>query len=128
MASSGAEALHVLQSMIDVSAERLDGLRTHCATSAELTQQEIRTLEVSRARVPRLRLIVLSLTRPPDPLNRYAPSQMPDLRFRLSPFSPYLRYCDANNVIYAAIESISIAHCPLPLAPSLRRLSFSNTK
>ncbi|KAJ8972622.1 hypothetical protein NQ314_000078 [Rhamnusium bicolor] len=31
--------------MIDVSAERLEGLRTQCATSAELTQQEIRTLE-----------------------------------------------------------------------------------
>lgn len=39
--------LQILQSMIDVSAERLEGLRTQCATSAELTQQEIRTLEVS---------------------------------------------------------------------------------
>lgn len=39
--------LQVIQSMIDASAERLDGLRTQCATSAELTQQEIRTLEVS---------------------------------------------------------------------------------
>lgn len=39
-------ALDVLQSMIDVSAEALEGLRTQCATSAELTQQEIRTLEV----------------------------------------------------------------------------------
>lgn len=38
--------LQILQSMIDVSAERLEGLRTQCATSAELTQQEIRTLEV----------------------------------------------------------------------------------
>lgn len=38
--------LHIIQSMIDVSAERLEGLRTKCATSAELTQQEIRTLEV----------------------------------------------------------------------------------
>ncbi|KAK9730071.1 Phorbol esters/diacylglycerol binding domain (C1 domain) [Popillia japonica] len=37
--------LQVIQSMIDASAERLDGLRTQCATSAELTQQEIRTLE-----------------------------------------------------------------------------------
>lgn len=41
------QELRVLQSMIDVSAERLEGLRTQCATSAELTQQEIRTLEVS---------------------------------------------------------------------------------
>jgi len=39
-------ALVVVQSMIDISAERLKGLRTQCATSAELTQQEIRTLEV----------------------------------------------------------------------------------
>lgn len=37
--------LDVIQSMIDISAERLEGLRTQCATSAELTQQEIRTLE-----------------------------------------------------------------------------------
>ncbi|XP_063916081.1 kinase suppressor of Ras 2 isoform X3 [Zophobas morio] len=37
--------LHIIQSMIDVSAQRLEGLRTQCATSAELTQQEIRTLE-----------------------------------------------------------------------------------
>lgn len=37
--------LDVIQSMIDISAERLESLRTQCATSAELTQQEIRTLE-----------------------------------------------------------------------------------
>lgn len=51
MADEGSEQtlrnnLHIIQSMIDVSAERLEGLRTQCATSAELTQQEIRTLEV----------------------------------------------------------------------------------
>lgn len=39
-------ALDVVQSMIEISAERLEGLRTKCSTSAELTQQEIRTLEV----------------------------------------------------------------------------------
>ncbi|XP_020279026.1 kinase suppressor of Ras 2 [Pseudomyrmex gracilis] len=37
--------LNILQDLIDVSAERLEGLRTQCSTSAELTQQEIRTLE-----------------------------------------------------------------------------------
>ncbi|KAJ8679733.1 hypothetical protein QAD02_015520 [Eretmocerus hayati] len=37
--------MHVVQSMIDISADRLEGLRTQCSTSAELTQQEIRTLE-----------------------------------------------------------------------------------
>lgn len=35
----------VIQSMIDISTDRLEALRTQCATSAELTQQEIRTLE-----------------------------------------------------------------------------------
>lgn len=39
------DAVQVIQSMIDISSDRLEGLRTHCATSAELTQQEIRTLE-----------------------------------------------------------------------------------
>ncbi|CAG9774043.1 unnamed protein product [Ceutorhynchus assimilis] len=37
--------LEILQSMIDVSATTLEGLRTQCVTSAELTRQEIRTLE-----------------------------------------------------------------------------------
>lgn len=40
------QTIETLQSMIDVSAKRLEGLRTVCSTSAELTQQEIRTLEV----------------------------------------------------------------------------------
>lgn len=37
--------LEIIQSMIEISAIRLEGLRTQCATSAELTQQEIRSLE-----------------------------------------------------------------------------------
>lgn len=37
--------LEILQTMIDVSAATLEGLRTQCTTSAELTRQEIRTLE-----------------------------------------------------------------------------------
>lgn len=37
--------IEVMLSMIDISADRLEALRTQCATSAELTQQEIRTLE-----------------------------------------------------------------------------------
>lgn len=40
-------ALDVNQSMIDISADRLERLRTQCATSAELTQHEIRTIEVN---------------------------------------------------------------------------------
>lgn len=39
------KALDVIESMIDISADRLEGLRTQCNSSAELTQQEIRTLE-----------------------------------------------------------------------------------
>lgn len=43
--------LDVIQSMIDISADRLEGLRTQCATSAELTQLEIRTLEAKLVRM-----------------------------------------------------------------------------
>ncbi|XP_059480114.1 kinase suppressor of Ras 2 isoform X2 [Neocloeon triangulifer] len=48
MAEDESEALkhvRVLQSMIDLSAERLEGLRTECSTTERLTQHEIRTLE-----------------------------------------------------------------------------------
>jgi hypothetical protein len=41
------ETLRILHPIISLSAERLDGLRTQCATNAEITHQEIRTLEVS---------------------------------------------------------------------------------
>ncbi|XP_049873654.1 kinase suppressor of Ras 2 isoform X2 [Pectinophora gossypiella] len=44
-ARDAIEMIETIQSMIDVSADRLEGLRTQCSTSAELTQQEIRTLE-----------------------------------------------------------------------------------
>lgn len=40
------QSVQSIQSIIDISADRLEGLRTQCATSAEITQQEIRTLEV----------------------------------------------------------------------------------
>jgi len=59
--SGGAEmaALHqceLIQNMIDISISSLQGLRTKCAASNDLTQQEIRTLEVmttTGAEVPR---------------------------------------------------------------------------
>ena len=41
----------LVQNMIDISISSLEGLRTKCATSNDLTQQEIRTLEVSSNRV-----------------------------------------------------------------------------
>lgn len=39
------QKIDVIQSMIDISTDRLEALRTQCATSEKLTQQEIRTLE-----------------------------------------------------------------------------------
>ncbi|CAG9786955.1 unnamed protein product [Diatraea saccharalis] len=44
-ARDAIQTIETIQSMIDVSADILEGLRTQCSTSAELTQQEIRTLE-----------------------------------------------------------------------------------
>lgn len=41
----------MIQSMIDISADRLERLRTQCATSAELTQQETRSLEAKLVRM-----------------------------------------------------------------------------
>lgn len=38
----------LVQNMIDISISSLEGLRTKCATSNDLTRKEIRTLEVSR--------------------------------------------------------------------------------
>lgn len=37
--------IQIIRDMINISASRLEGLRTRCSSSAELTQQEIRTLE-----------------------------------------------------------------------------------
>lgn len=39
----------LVQNMIDISISSLEGLRTKCATSNDLTQKEIRTLEVSKS-------------------------------------------------------------------------------
>lgn len=41
------EACNTAQSLIVINAQHLDGLRTQCAITADLTQQEIRILEVS---------------------------------------------------------------------------------
>ncbi|KAI9576240.1 hypothetical protein GQX74_014300 [Glossina fuscipes] len=43
--------LDVIQDMIDCSADRLEGLRTQCVTSATLTQREIRSLETKLLRM-----------------------------------------------------------------------------
>lgn len=42
---TAVEACVTAQAMIDINADHLDGLRTECATSVELTQNEIRALE-----------------------------------------------------------------------------------
>lgn len=60
-ASRALQQCGQLQKLIDISISSLRGLRTKCAVSNDLTQQEIRTLEVRRpqhwrGRGPRLGL------------------------------------------------------------------------
>jgi kinase suppressor of Ras 2 len=68
------EGLEVIQSMIDLSADRLEQLRTKCATSAELTQQETRSLETKLVRM----FCELLLTR--QNLDNEIPATSEDLR------------------------------------------------
>lgn len=44
--SKAIEACTTAQAMIDINAKHLDGLRTECAITSELTQIEIRAYEV----------------------------------------------------------------------------------
>lgn len=48
----------LVQNMIDISISSLEGLRTKCATSNDLTQKEIRTLEVSGSLTPSLKQLL----------------------------------------------------------------------
>lgn len=60
----------LVQNMIDLSISNLEGLRTKCATSNDLTQKEIRTLEVGVADgggVGGLQSFLPSLRSPPSP-------------------------------------------------------------
>jgi hypothetical protein len=57
----------LVQNMIDLSISNLEGLRTKCATSNDLTQKEIRTLEVGVAYGQKA--ILLSLPSPPPAPN-----------------------------------------------------------
>lgn len=70
------EGLEVIQSMIDISADRLERLRTQCATSAELTQQETRSLESKLVRM----FCELLLTRQNMPNGIEIPATNDDLR------------------------------------------------
>lgn len=54
-ASRALQQCGQLQKLIDISIGSLRGLRTKCAVSNDLTQQEIRTLEVMRPRRGRVR-------------------------------------------------------------------------
>lgn len=45
------QKIDVIQSMIDLSTDRLEALRTQCVTSAELTQEEIRKLETKMVKM-----------------------------------------------------------------------------
>lgn len=54
-ASRALQQCGQLQKLIDISIGSLRGLRTKCAVSNDLTQQEIRTLEVTRPRRGRVR-------------------------------------------------------------------------
>lgn len=62
--------------MIDISADRLERLRTQCATSAELTQQETRSLEAKLVRM----FCELLLTRQNIPDGTEIPATNDDLR------------------------------------------------
>ena len=46
-ATNTIQTLLDINAIIDIHAKHLEGLRTQCSTSAELIQQEIRTIEVS---------------------------------------------------------------------------------
>lgn len=70
------EGLEVIQSMIDFSADRLERLRTQCATSAELTQQETRSLEAKLVRM----FCELLVTRQNMPDEPPIPASSDDLR------------------------------------------------
>lgn len=84
---SGAEmaALHqceLIQNMIDISISSLQGLRTKCAASNDLTQQEIRTLEVIIAS----RAAEVQRHERADPLSRA----------RALPVSSYFLHCSCS--------------------------------
>lgn len=72
------EQCAMVQSMIDISTEHLDGLRTQCATSAELTQQEIRTLEGKLIKLFSRQLLAKTFIRESEQLNEL--EQYPKLK------------------------------------------------
>lgn len=71
--------LDIIQSMIDISADRLEGLRTQCVTSAELTQQEMRSLETKLVKM--FTEMLMTKARLPDRLPKgIAPTSAAELK------------------------------------------------
>lgn len=70
--------LDIIQSMIDISADRLEGLRTQCATSAELTQQEIRSLETKLVKM--FSELLITKAKIPERLPRGLPATGAELK------------------------------------------------
>lgn len=71
------DGLDIIQSMIGISADRLVGLRTQCATSAELTQQEIRTLETKLVKM--FSELLITKSKLPERLPRGLPATSNEL-------------------------------------------------
>uniref|UniRef100_A0A8C3HL00 non-specific serine/threonine protein kinase n=1 Tax=Chrysemys picta bellii TaxID=8478 RepID=A0A8C3HL00_CHRPI len=89
-----AEQCGQLQSLIDISLSSLRGLRTKCAASNDLTQQEIRTLEVKLVRyINRQRLCKLSV-----PLN--------DRTVELNSYPRFNDWLDLVNVKKEVVQRI----------------------
>ncbi|XP_050302569.1 kinase suppressor of Ras 2 isoform X2 [Anthonomus grandis grandis] len=84
------DELEILQSMIDVYSPNLVGLRTQCATSAELTRQEIRTLEGKLIKLFSQQLVTKSK------LKNGIAIRMPNIRQWLQVVG--LRECSVNTV------------------------------
>lgn len=85
-ASRALQQCGQLQKLIDISIGSLRGLRTKCAVSNDLTQQEIRTLEVrgprAREAAPGTSLLPQGTAAPRRPGARVAPLRLPLLPAR----------------------------------------------
>ncbi|XP_075760961.1 kinase suppressor of Ras 1-like [Pelodiscus sinensis] len=92
-AGAAAQQCGQLQSLIDISLSSLRGLRTKCAASNDLTQQEIRTLEVRLVRyINRQRQCKLSV-----PLN--------DRTVELNSYPRFNDWLDLVNVKKEVVQS-----------------------
>lgn len=103
-------ALHqceLIQNMIEISISSLQGLRTKCAASNDLTQQEIRTLEVGEDPLPR----------PTSLLNTHARTT---LLFAVQPALSLVPLAESRRVKMRSHEAPS---CPPPMSTLCSRMS-----